>query len=319
MEYVTITTCLYDIRKKESNSLNSLTSYLEYSKKMLSIRLPMVIYSDEEDIISHVYKTRLEYGLIEKTIIIRLPFEETFFYKDLDMLIQRMTEFYIVNRNHDKDTPLYVLLNNNKFDFLHRTMTLNPFQTEFFLWMDMGIQHCTNASWEEWEQIWKRWPLFLCQNEKKIHQLRIHTVQKPPDMSWKEYFHVIYHHVAGGVFGGHKDCLLEYIHLFQTQWHQILYEEEWYQLDEAIMTILAETYPEKFRFYYGDYDGILSNFIVSKKSFYLVLQTAQRFLESGQEDLFQTVMTQIDTQSVQNSPYHGTYLFLHQKLKNNNL
>lgn len=313
MDHVTITTCLYDIRKKEGSEYSSINTYLEDSKHMLRVGLPMVIYSDDENIISHVYKTRLEYGMIDKTLIVRLPFEETFFFKDLHMLIQRMTQFMVVNRNYEKDTPLYVLLNNNKFDFLHRTITLNPFETEFFLWMDMGIQHCSHGTDEEWGDVSKKWPSFLYQNASKIHQLRIHTVQKPPDMAWKEYFQVIYHHVGGGVFGGHKQCILEYISLFQEQWRRILYEEGWWQLDEAIMTIIAEIYPDKFRFYYGDYDGIISNFIVSKKSFFLVLQTAQRYLDLNREDLYHQVMDKIDKKCIKQSSYSQTYSIMLKK------
>lgn len=305
---LTITTCLYDIRKKEQSTcqnISTLKDYLELSRHMLSVRLPIVVFTDEEEIVEHVYKTRLDYGLMDKTLIVRLPFEQTFFYKDLDTLKQRMKEFHIVNWNEDKDTPLYVLLNNNKFDFLKRSMEINPFQTDFFLWMDMGIQHCTQATEKEWLDISETWPDFIQQDRNHIHQLRIHTVTKPDDMAWKDYFRMIYHHVAGGLFGGHRDRVEEYIRLFQDQWHKILYEENWWQLDEAVMTILTETYPEKFRFFYGDYDGMLSNFIHSKKSFGLVLQTAQRHLDARKNNLAEHVLNSLDFQYLVGTEYYG--------------
>lgn len=314
---ITITTCLYDIRKKEHSTCQNITTmenYLELSRHMLSVRLPMVVFTDEEEIVEHVYKTRLEYELLDKTLIVRLPFEQTFFYKDLDTLKQRMEEFHIVNWNQDKDTPLYILLNNNKFDFLKRSMEINPFQTDFFLWMDMGIQHCTKATEKEWLDISETWPPFIEQDRDHIHQLRIHTVTKPNDMSWKDYFRMIYHHVGGGLFGGYKDRLKEYIRLFQDQWHKILYEENWWQLDEAVMTILTETYPEKFRFFYGDYDGMLSNFIHSKKSFGLVLQTAQRHLDARKNDLAEHVLISLDFQSLVGTEYYERAL--HMKICN---
>lgn len=304
---ITITTCLYDIRKKEHSTchnISTMNNYLELSRHMLSVRLPMVVFTDEEEIVDHVYKTRLEYGLLDKTLIISLPFEHTFFYKDLEILKQRMEEFHIINWNQEKDTPLYVLLNNNKFDFLKRSMEINPFQTDFFLWMDMGIQHCTKATEKEWLEISDTWPPFIQQDRDHIHQLRIHTVTKPDDMSWKDYFRMIYHHVGGGLFGGHKDRVEEYIRLFQDQWHKILYEENWWQLDEAVMTILTEIYPEKFRFFYGDYDGMLSNFIHSKKSFGLVLQTAQRHLDARKNDLAEHVLTSLDFKSLVGTEYY---------------
>jgi hypothetical protein len=304
---ITITTCLYDIRKKEGSTcqnISTLQNYLELSRHMLRVRLPMVIFTDEEEIVAHVYKTRLEYGLLDRTMIVRLPFEQTLFYQDLDMLKQRMEEFQIVNWNRDKDTPLYILLNNNKFDFLKRSMEMNFFHTEFFLWMDMGLQHCTKATEKEWLDISETWPSFIQQDREHVHQLRIHTVAKPDDMEWKDYFRMIYHHVAGGLFGGHRDRMEEYIRLFQDQWHKMLYEEKWWQLDEAVMTILTETYPEKFRFFYGDYDGMLSNFIQSKKSFGLVLQTAQRHLDARKYDLSDHVLATLDFDCLVGTEYY---------------
>jgi len=271
---------------------------------MLSVRLPMVIFTDDESIVEHVYKIRVEYGLLEMTIIVRLPFEHTFFYKDLETLKQRMDTFHIVNWNQDKDTPLYILLNNNKFDFLQRAMEMNPFNSEFFLWMDMGIQHCTKATDQEWLDVSEQWPSFIYQDREHIHQLRIHTVTKPDEMPWKDYFRMIYHHVAGGLFGGYKDRVQEYIQLFKEQWHKILYEEEWWQLDEAIMTILTETFPEKFRFFYGDYDGLLSNFIKSKKSFELVFQTAQRHLNANRYPLVAQILDTLDLDCLTGKEYY---------------
>lgn len=314
MTNLTLVTCLYDIRKKEESSclsIRSLHDYLSLSIPMLSVCLPMVIYTDDEMIVEHVYKTRLDRGLIEKTWIVRLPFEHTFFYKDLDMLKQRMKTFSIHNWNKEKDTPLYVLLNNNKFDFLERTLHDNPFNTDFFLWMDMGIQHCTHATEQEWLDVSQSWSWFISLDKQHIHQLRIHTVLKSPDMSWKDYFQVIYHHVAGGLFGGYKDRLVEYIQLFKQQWETILYQEEWWQLDEAVMTIITETYPEKFRFFYGDYDGLLSNFIHTKKSFPLVFQTAQRYLESENYLLARQVVDSIEMEFL---PQEYFQMYINMKL-----
>lgn len=310
---ITITTCLYDIRKREGSTSTSIThikDYLKWSRYTLSVRLPMVVYAEEETIVEHVYKLRKDLGLLEQTLIVRLPFEKTFFYKDLDMLMFRMKQFPLTNMNQEKDTPLYVLLNNNKFDFLFRTMNMNPFQTEYFLWMDMGIQHCAKATDAEWNEIHSSWFPFMSREKDKIHQLKIHNVSKPRHVCWKDYFQTIYHHVAGGLFGGHRDCIMEYRQLFLDQWHRMLYQEEWWQLDEAIMTILTETYPEKFRFFYGDYDGIITNFINTRKSFALVLQMAQWHLEARQYEMASHVLHSIDTNSIQNTCYQSFYNLL---------
>lgn len=308
---LTITTCLYDVRKKEGNTSEHVKKdYLGLGKHMLGIRLPMVVYTDEEYIVDYVYRIRMGYGLIDKTWIVRLPFEDTLFYKDLGLLTERMQQFHITNINKDKDTPLYVLLNNNKFDFLSRTIEQNPFQTDYFLWMDFGISHCSNATPHDWLTVSQEWPLFIQNNDKLIHQLRIHLPSKPNGVAWKDYLNTIYHHVAGGLFGGHRDVVLEYSQLFYKQWRVILDQEHWWQLDEAIMTIIADQHSEKFRFFYGDYDGIVSNFIHVKKMSYLVFQTAQRYLDRDQPQLAARVLKTIDRRYIQDQSDMERYIVM---------
>ena len=294
---ITITTCLYDIRAKEANNeeeIRSVSQYFELGKHMLAVRLPMVVYTDNQEVVDEVKSERARHGLEDITTIVWLPFEETLFYEDMEALQERMNEYELCNWNRKKDTPLYVTLNNNKFDFLTRTMDTNPYQSSFFLWMDYGIQHCAKASPEEWEKVWTEWPGFIKQETEKIHHLRIHTATKAPEIPWKDYFKVIYHHIAGSLFGGHQTPLREYVELYKQQWKKIIYEEKWWQLDEAVMTIVVETHPEKFRLWYGDYDGLITNFIHSQRSWYLVFQTAQRHLDGRKYDQSELVLRTLD-------------------------
>lgn len=281
---ITITTCLYDIRAKEATQngekTRSVQDYLELGKYMLQVRLPMVIYTDNEEVQREVEAERERKGLGDMTTVVWLPFEETSFYKDMEELAERMKTFSLHNWNREKDTPLYVTLNNNKFDFLRRTMDANPYGSEFFFWMDFGIQHCAKAPQEDWDAVSQEWPAFIRQEKERVHHLRIHTVLKSADCTYKDYFQMIYHHIAGSLFGGHEEPMREYISLFTNEWETILYHDDWWQLDEAVMTIVVEKYPEKFRLWYGDYDGLISNFTRTQRSWDLVFQTAQRHLDA---------------------------------------
>lgn len=294
---ITITTCLYDIRAKEGGdkeTTRSLSNYIELGNHMLQVRLPMIIYTDSEEVREKVSLKRTEYGLGDKTTIVWLPFEETSFYKDMDMLQERMRTFELNNWNREKDTPLYVTLNNNKFDFLRRTMSSNPYGSSFFFWMDFGIQHCAQASDEDWDEVSEKWADFIRKETDLIHHLRIHTVQKPEDCSFKDYFRMIYHHIAGSFFGGHEKPLREYIELYTEEWENIIYFEEWWQLDEAVMTIVVEKHPERFRLYYGDYDGLITNFMRTTRSWHLVFQTAQRHLDARNYKQSEQVLATMD-------------------------
>lgn len=297
---ITIVTCLYDIRAKETTGgegeqPRTLDDYLGLGNYMLSVKLPMVVYTDNTLVHEHVMSFRKSIGLEDKTTVVWLPFEETFFYKDVTILTERMKEFCINNWNKKKDTPLYVTLNNNKFDFLTRTIQTNPYNSSFFFWMDYGIQHCAKASDEDWMLVSSQWPEFIRKETERVHHLRIHTVTKPHDTPWKEYFKMIYHHIAGSMFGGHVSPLQVYIQYFREEWERILYEEKWWQLDEAVMTIVVEKYPQHFRLWYGDYDGLITNFIHSKRSWELIFQTGQRHLDNRKYDQSEHVLVSLDS------------------------
>lgn len=308
----TIITCLYDIRARETRQeegeeeVRSVMNYLELGKSMLGVDLPMIIYTDSETIKEAIVAIRSD--MADKTSVIMLPLEETIFYKDLGAIEEAMKTHSIVNRNKKKDTPLYVILNNNKFDFLERAIAANPFATEYFLWMDFGIQHCAKASPQDWIEVAEKWPAFMARHPDKIHHLRIHTVTKNPNISWKEYFSFIYHHVAGSCFGGRSEKVLEYSTTFQETWHEVLHKEKWYQLDEAIMTIITERFPERFRFWYGDYDGLIVNFLETRRSLPLVFQTAQRHLDARRYEESEKVLQTLDKLMRDDHPEFLRYL-----------
>jgi len=304
---LTIVTCLYNIRKKEATDEYSPVAfhrYLELGRFVLGINLPMIIYTDSDEVVDFVNAERADKA--DKTSVVVLPMEETFFYQDLEHLKQRMEEFKISNLNAVKDTPLYILLNNNKFDFLERSITQNPFGSEYFLWMDFGIRHCA----EEVDRsiIEDDWLPLMKEHDELIHHLRIHTVTKSPSTPWRDYFNVIYHHIAGGLFGGKAHAVAEYIDLYKEQWRTIIHDEGWWQLDEAVMTILTETHPEKFRFWYGDYDGLLTNFVKTRRSYYLVFQTAQRYLDARDYTRSERVLATMDDTWDESTNESRTYL-----------
>ena len=90
-------------------------------------------------------------------------------------------------------------------------------------------------------------------------------------------FKYIYHHTAGGLFSGLKENLLEYCNLFKQKTEQI-YNEDWYQLDEAVMTMVQRENPLLFEFYYGDYEGIVSNYIIPEHNIHLILKASQKYI-----------------------------------------
>ena len=134
--------------------------------------------------------------------------------------------------------------------------------------MDFGINHVAMNT----EKI-HEWILDI---PDKIKQLCInpYTENSPP----KEHFKFIYHNMAGGLFSGSKNNLIKYSELFKQKTEQI-YNEEWYQIDEAVMTIVQRENPDLFDLFYGDYRGIVCNYLYPIHDMGLILQGSQKCLD----------------------------------------
>lgn len=288
-----IVTALYDIRGDTTPSgIRRIQDYLELGRDtLLRLEVPMTLFTGSEALAGRIR----ELSTNPRLEVLVEPFEESEFYGDLALIEQRLREYPIENRNADKDTALYLILNHSKMHYLHRAMARHP-SDAYFLWLDLGVQHAAKASREEWDRVEKEWPAFLAEeaHHHKIHQLCVHTVMKHPWTPWKQFFTSIYHHIGGGCIGGHRDALGWYRTAFWGLWRKILHEECWVQLDEALFTILVEENPERFRLYYGDYDAMVTNFIESKRSWFLVFQTLERHLNGHRVSQVHEVLDTLD-------------------------
>jgi len=268
---VTIVSMFYNIREKEGNETNSplnrgIKKYCELAKEfILSLPYNLIMFTDNDDVIEFVESERINFK--NKTHIYNKKFEDTYYYKYLDKLGDLQKKFHIINGNVKQETPMYIILNNNKFDFMESAINLNPFNSNHFIWMDFGINHVANNREKIHEWI-------NCVPDK-IKQLCINPYVE--NVENKEMFQYIYHHTAGGLFTGSKENLLKYSELFKLKTEQI-YNEEWYQIDEAVMTMVQRENPDLFDFFYGDYQGIISNYLSPINNISLILDASQKYI-----------------------------------------
>ena len=269
----TIVTMLYDIRSMENTQIErnrKIDSYIDFSKKFL-LKLPYQIVffiDDNEKTFNAIYNSRKELNLLDKTYIYKCDFKTTYFYKYFDKLKDLQTKFHILNGELQHETPLYIILNNNKFDCIDKTIELNPFQSSHFIWMDFGINHVALSS-----EIIHEW---INKVPDKIKQLCINPFIENVDP--KEYFKYIYHNMAGGLFSGSKENIKLYSELFKNKTEEI-YSHDWYQIDEAVMAMVHRENPELFDLFYGDYQGIIANYHFPFYNIELILKASQKYID----------------------------------------
>jgi hypothetical protein len=271
--FPTIVTSIYNIRKTENNEANTrnIMKYLELANEfILQLPYPLIIFTDDDAgdnndnsnyIIDFLKEKREQFK--EITLIKKIAIENTEYYQYFDKLKQLYSEYIIYNLDNNKDTPLYITLTNNKFYFLETAVETNPFQSSHFIWMDFGINHCARNC----EKI-HEWILNV---PDKIKQLCINPFLENID-NYKTFFQYVYHHLASGVFSGSSDNIVRYCELFKEK-IQHTYNEGWFQLEEAIMTIIHRENPELFDLYYGDYNGIISNYLTPINNIDLIMDT----------------------------------------------
>lgn len=269
----TIVTMFFNIRPQEANpsvSYKPTDSYSELASAfILRLPYPIIIFMEESNkkLEEFVIRTRESYDLLKKTHIFKIAIQNTYFYKDIERIKFLMESFIITNSNKDKDTPLYVVTTNNKMDFMERAIDLNPFQSSHFMWMDFGINHVA----KDVELIHTWFPHI----PDKIKQLCINPYLE--NTSPKEYFQYIYHNCAAGLFSGSIENLLKYSQLFKQKTAEI-FQQGWYQLDEAVMTMVQRENPDLFDLFYGDYEGIISNYMTPKHSWWLISASMRKCL-----------------------------------------
>ena len=269
----TIVTMLYDIRRMETNTIErnrKLDSYIDFSKKFL-LKLPFPIIfciDDNDETYDAICNSRKELGLLDKTYIFINEFKTTYFYKYLSRLEELQKNFHIINGEIDHETPLYIILNNNKFDCIDKAINLNPFNSSHFIWMDFGINHVAQNTNNIYD--------WINNVPNKIKQLCINPFTE--DVPYKEHFKYIYHNIAGGLFSGSLENMKKYSDLFKNKTEEI-YNNNWYQIDEAVMTIVHKENPELFDLYYGDYIGIISNYLSPINSIDLILNGSRKYIQ----------------------------------------
>ena len=311
LKFPTIVTSFYNIRKREENcELNTrkITTYLELASNfILKLPYPLIIFVDgnDTDIINFINENRKQFKKI--TFLRKINIEDTHYYKHLDRLTQLQNEYEIYNLDKNKDTPLYITLTNNKFYFLKSAIKMNPFDSSHFIWMDFGINHCARNC----EKI-NEWILKV---PDKIKQLCINPFVE--DCNYKNFFKNIYHHLGSGVFSGSSENMLKYCELFEHKTEEI-YNEGWYQLEEAVMTILHRDYPHLFDLYYGDYNGIISNYFEPINNIDLIMErNIPKLILHDKVQMSSKVLEYmyIYFKNNKNSPY--IYRYIEQNIANN--
>jgi hypothetical protein len=303
----TIVTSFYNIRKMENNphcESRGEDTYLQLANRfILQLPYPLVIFIDDTEDADPLYEYIQKHRPYpEKTFIYRESFQKTYFFSYVDRIAELRESYIIQNRNYHHESPYYIVLNNNKFHFLEKAIEKNVFQSTHFLWLDFGINHVAQNP-----EIIYDW---ILQIPDKIKQMCLNPYLENDDV--KHFFRFIYHHTSGGLFSGSMENMKKYVQLFKEKVQQ-MYQDDWYQIDEAIMTMIQRENPDLFEFYYGDYQGIISNYQKPYHNLYLIFYGLRKTMNYQRYDFTKKILDYLEPYFEEENHRHGE--FYHQYLR----
>lgn len=263
----TIVTAFINLHKydKEKRPVRSEDQYIEDGKQVLHLNVPMIIFTERENY-HKILNNRLAAGLLEKTMVIIIDFMSE---RDIPVNKWRsQIESLHHIKTNDPGLPLatrgvfsssknsvnYHILMYSKVDLVDRAITLNPFNSSHFVWLDMGIKHVALQI----EEIYN-WINYIPDKMRllEITKFQTRNVDVLAQYSFLE-------HGTGGCGGGLLTgniaswCLFRELFL-GTAKHMM--DNGFLFLDEAIYAYLVFKYRELFDNYYGWFPDICQNYL----------------------------------------------------------
>jgi hypothetical protein len=221
-------------RPAKSNTENQTYDYIDKSRGTLQIPQFMVIYCSE-DIIEDVSKIRDEYGLLDKTKIIKITLE-----KDLYMIdkLEKIRE-NVSKNNPPYNIPEYILAVNSRYGYIQNAIENNYFQTDYFAWIDFSASHIVDI------------PPNKIIEPKSHDKVRIGWIARYTDNQ------IVYNHyfLGGGIFAGHKEIMKELIKIHHIEFVKLT--EMGYNInDDRLLYIIMEQNPYLFDTYFSYYNNL---------------------------------------------------------------
>jgi hypothetical protein len=200
----TIVTAYFQLKQAKASH----NTYQKWMSNMLSINNPMVIFCDSKSnqIIESLRPANTN------TVIIETSFADfyTFTYS------RSFAEHYkLDHEQHVGHNMLLYMIWSEKSHFLKRAIDMNPFCSDYFLWVDIGCFRTPNIKYIHWPNPTKvatldnTKVLMLLVEPFTVSELACNSLETLPSFQYSN-------RIGGTIFGGYKEALLN--------WHTKYYE-----------------------------------------------------------------------------------------------
>jgi hypothetical protein len=224
----------YNIPNKHGNTYTE-----EWFKITLAINCPYVFFTNKESI-EIIRKYREGYP----TVFIELNIEEFYTYKYKN----RITPHPI----HSPSVELNLIWNEKIF-MIYYASQINPFNSEWFKWIDAGL--CT--------YLYQKPPQCVFPNERKLDDLpkdKFIFSSSDSDVFEKEQVNdTNYYHYVSGTYLLHKNFINAYSVIYKIYMDKLINEKNIWT-DQVIHTHIYKDYPKLF-FKLGDGYAVITKYL----------------------------------------------------------
>lgn len=223
----------WNIKNKHGNKFN------KWFKNTLKINCPYIFFGDKNSIeVVKNYRGELP------TYYIELNIEEFTTYKYKDKMKTHTVHCPSIELN---------LIWNEKMFLIQRALEINPFSSDFFMWIDAGICIYRNrmppsASFPNINKLNK------LPKDKFIYSSSNNTYN---DKKFKKGNYHLHHHISGTSYVLHKSIIDKYVLLFSEYLKLIDTNDIW--TDQVILTLMYKDHKDFFYKYCDGYGTICQN------------------------------------------------------------
>jgi len=230
---------------KNLNSFRSIDKYIEYGKKLINSEQNKIIFI-EEDVYTSYIKNEITNN--SNTVFIFINRLDLYFYE----YYNKLDKFDVTTDNPTKDTLEYMFVQCNKTEWIRHAIIKNPFNSDQFIWVDFGIYHIVNNDDEFYKSINNL-------NTKSYENVRI--ARGHLNLTDKNIFKNIIWFFLGGIFGGHKDALLQFADIMKHKCIDIMENNKTIFWEVNIWYLIHNEFPDLFLGYNADHNlSILTNY-----------------------------------------------------------
>ena len=246
---MTLVTCLFDLAAREApTTRRTPADYLEAGAFLFGLDQDLVCFADPV-LAPEIAARRRAAGLGKRTCVIPLALETLPAHELCDRIDAAQRANPVRNASPVKDTVLYTVLIWSKFELLRRATALDPFGASHLAWIDLGIAARPHPA----DDVFAR-----PSDRVRVMVMRGFTEHDISDR--RDYYSYLRGFISAGYVTGPRDGLLRLCDLFDALASAEL-ADGLAPSEEQLLPVLAVEHSDLFDFHYGDYEGLLCNYV----------------------------------------------------------